>query len=70
LDARGGTASRRQGDAFLKRDQANLDIFRLKDNALTEPVSLLASDIVVQKVADDRKVVLEQFATIAGNLKK
>jgi hypothetical protein len=55
---------------LLKRDQANLDIFRLKDNAWTEPVSLQTSDIIAQKVADDRKAMLEQADTIAGNLKK
>jgi hypothetical protein len=56
-------------DELLKRDKLNLDIFWLKDEALEESANLPASEIVAQEISDDLEAALEQFATIAEDLK-
>jgi type I restriction enzyme M protein len=56
-------------DELLKRDKVNLDIFWLKDEALEESANLPAPDIIAQEIADDLEAALEQFATIAEDLK-
>ena len=53
-----------------KRDKVNLDIFWLKDEALEESANLPAPDVIAQEIADDLEAALEQFATIAEDLKK
>src|SRR5437899_1455831 len=57
-------------DDLVKRDKANLDIFWLKDEALEESANLPAPEIIAQEIADDLEAALEQFATIAEDLKK
>ncbi len=57
-------------DDLLKRDKANLDIFWLKDDALEESANLPAPEIIAQEITDDLEAALEQFATIAEDLKK
>lgn len=47
----------------------NLDIFRLKDDALEESANLPAPEIIAQEITDDLEAALEQFATIAEDLK-
>jgi type I restriction enzyme M protein len=47
----------------------NLDIFWLKDESLEESANLLAPDVIAQGIADDLEAGLEQFATIAEDLK-
>ena len=56
-------------DELLKRDKVNLDIFWLKDEALEESANLPAPDVIAQEIADDLEAALEQFATIAEDLK-
>ena len=56
-------------DALIKRDKVNLDIFWLKDEALEESANLPPPDIIAQEIADDLQAALEQFATIAEDLK-
>jgi type I restriction enzyme M protein len=56
-------------DDLLKRDKVNLDIFWLKDEALEESANLPAPDVIAQEIADDLEAALEQFATIAEDLK-
>ena len=50
----------------MKRDKVNLDIFWLKDEALEESANLAAP---AANIAADLEAALEQFATIAQDLK-
>ncbi len=56
-------------DELLKRDKVNLDIFWLKDEALEESANLPAPEVIAQEISDDLEAALEQFATIAEDLK-
>jgi type I restriction enzyme M protein len=56
-------------EELLKRDKVNLDIFWLKDEALEESANLPAPEIIAQEITDDLEAALEQFATIAEDLK-
>src|SRR6202795_2641326 len=56
-------------DELVKRDKVNLDIFWLKDDALEESANLPAPEIIAQEITDDLEAALEQFATIAEDLK-
>jgi len=56
-------------DELLKRDKVNLDIFWLKDEALEESANLPAPEVIAQEITDDLEAALEQFATIAEDLK-
>ena len=54
---------------LLKRDKVNLDIFWLKDESLEESANLPAPEVIAREIADDLEAALEQFATIAEDLK-
>jgi type I restriction enzyme M protein len=47
----------------------NLDIFWLKDDALEESANLPAPEVIAQEIAEDLEAALEQFSTIAEDLK-
>jgi hypothetical protein len=49
---------------------ANLDIFWLKDESLEDSANLPDPDVLAQEIVDDLEAALEQFATIAEDLKK
>ena len=55
---------------LLKRDKVNLDIFWLKDDALEDSANLPAPEIIAAEISEDLEAALEQFATIAEDLKK
>jgi type I restriction enzyme M protein len=55
---------------LVKRDKVNLDIFWLKDDALEESANLPAPEIIAADITADLEAALEQFATIAEDLKK
>jgi len=57
-------------EELAKRDKVNLDIFWLKDDALEESANLPAPEIIAQEITDDLEAALEQFTTIAEDLKK
>ena len=57
-------------EELLKRDKVNLDIFWLKDDALEESANLPAPEVIAQEISDDLEAALEQFASIAEDLKK
>ena len=57
-------------DELVKRDKVNLDIFWLKDDALEESANLPAPEIIAREIAGDLEAALEQFATMAEDLKK
>ena len=54
---------------LLKRDKVNLDIFWLKDDALEDSANLPAPEIIAAEITEDLEAALEQFATIAEDLK-
>jgi len=56
-------------EELTKRDKVNLDIFWLKDEALEESSNLPAPEIIAADLAPDLEAALEQFATIAEDLK-
>ena len=56
-------------EELTKRDKVNLDIFWLKDDALEESANLPPPEIIAQEITDDLEAALEQFATIAEDLK-
>ena len=53
-----------------KRDKVNLGIFWLKDEALEDSANLPAPEIIAQEITDDLEAALEQFASIAEDLKR
>jgi len=57
-------------DELAKRDKVNLDIFWLKDDALEESANLPAPEIIAADITADLEAAMEQFATIAEDLKK
>jgi type I restriction enzyme M protein len=57
-------------EELVKRDKVNLDIFWLRDEALEDSANLPAPEIIAQEITDDLEAVLEQFATMADDLKK
>lgn len=57
-------------DELMKRDKANLDIFWLRDKSLADGDDLPEPDVLAQEIADDLQTALEQFASIAEELKK
>ena len=56
-------------DELTKRDKVNLDIFWLKDDALEESANLPAPEIIAADITADLEAAMEQFATIAEDLK-
>ena len=70
--------NRKESDRFksftyndlIKRDKANLDIFWLKDDSLEDSANLPDPDVLAQEIVADLEAALEQFATIADDLKK
>ena len=56
-------------EELVKRDKVNLDIFWLKDDALEESANLPAPGIIAAEIAEDLDAALEQFQTIAEDLK-
>ena len=56
-------------DELVKRDKVNLDIFWLKDESLEESANLPVPEVIAQDIADDLEAALEQYATIAEDLK-
>jgi type I restriction enzyme M protein len=57
-------------DDLLKRDKVNLDIFWLKDDSLEDSANLPAPHVIAEEITQDLEAALEQFNTIAEDLKK
>jgi type I restriction enzyme M protein len=57
-------------DELTKRDKMNLDISWLKDEALEESANLPATEVIAADITAELEAALEQFATIAGDLKR
>jgi type I restriction enzyme M protein len=56
-------------EELTKRDKLNLDIFWLKDEALEESANLPAPEVIAADITADLEAALEQFATIAEDMK-
>jgi type I restriction enzyme M protein len=56
-------------EELTKRDKVNLDIFWLKDDALEESANLPAPEVIAADITADLEAAMEQFATIAEDLK-
>ncbi|MGV3662159.1 MAG: type I restriction-modification system subunit M [Prosthecobacter sp.] len=56
-------------EELMKRDKVNLDIFWLKDESLEDSANLPPPGIIAQDIMEDLQAALEQFATIAEDLK-
>src|SRR6266705_27605 len=57
-------------EELTKRDKLNLDIFWLKDESLEDSANLPDPDIIAQEIVEDLEAALQQFATIAADLKR
>lgn len=57
-------------DEIAKRDKLNLDIFWIRDKSLEDAESLPDPDVLAQEIAEDLQAALEQFASIAAELKE
>jgi type I restriction enzyme M protein len=57
-------------DEILKRDKVSLDIFWLKDESLEDSANLPDPDVIASEIAEDLQAAMDQFALIAGDLKK
>ncbi len=57
-------------DDLLKRDKVSLDIFWLKDESLEDSANLPDPDVIAAEIAEDLQAALDQFAAIAGDLKR
>ena len=56
-------------DELIQRDKANLDIFWLKDESLTDSENLPDPDVIAAEIAEDLRAALAQFEEIAEDLK-
>ena len=57
-------------DELTKKDEANLDIFWLKDEALEDSANLPAPEVIAVDITADLEAALDQFAEIADDLQK
>ncbi len=55
---------------LIKRDKVSLDIFWLKDDSLEDSANLPDPDVIAAEIAEDLQAALDQFAQIAGDLRK
>jgi len=56
-------------DELAKRDKLNLDIFWIKDKSLEDAENLPEPDELAEDIADDLETALEQFRSIARDIK-
>ena len=57
-------------EELINRDKASLDIFWLRDESLEDSDNLPNPDVLAQEIVEDLEAALEQFAAIAGDLKR
>lgn len=57
-------------EELLKRDKVSLDIFWLKDESLEDSANLPDPDAIAAEITEDLQAALDQFAQIAGDLKR
>jgi type I restriction enzyme M protein len=57
-------------EEILRREGANLDLSWIRDKSLEDSANLEAPDLIAEEIADDLQAALEQFATIAADLRQ
>jgi type I restriction enzyme M protein len=57
-------------EEILRRESANLDLSWIRDKSLEYSTDLEDPDIIAEEIADDLQAALEQFATIAADLRE
>jgi type I restriction enzyme M protein len=57
-------------EEILRREGANLDLSWIRDKSLEDSADLEAPDLIAEEIADDLQAALEQFATIAADLRE
>jgi type I restriction enzyme M protein len=55
---------------LLKRDKLNLDISWLKDESLEDSANLPDPDVIAAEIVEDLEAALQQFSTIANDLRR
>jgi type I restriction enzyme M protein len=56
-------------EEIMRREGANLDLSWIRDKSLEDSADLEAPDLIAEEIADDLEAALEQFATIATDLR-
>ncbi len=56
-------------EELLKRDKVSLDLFWLQDKCLEDSANLPDPDVIAAEIADDLQAAMEQFASIAADLR-
>jgi type I restriction enzyme M protein len=54
----------------MRRESANLDLSWIRDKSLEDSADLEDPDLIAEEIADDLQAALEQFATIAADLRE
>ena len=57
-------------EEILRREGANLDLSWIRDKSLEDSADLEDPDLIAEEIADDLQAALEQFATIAADLRE
>jgi type I restriction enzyme M protein len=57
-------------EEILRREGANLDLSWIRDKSLEDSADLEDPDTIAEEIADDLQAALEQFATIAADLRQ
>jgi type I restriction enzyme M protein len=57
-------------EEIMRREGANLDLSWIRDKSLEDSAGLEDPDIIAEEIADDLQAALEQFATIASDLRE
>ena len=54
----------------MQCEDANLDLFWIKNKSLEDSDDLEAPDVIAEQIADDLEAALEQFAAMAADLRE
>ena len=57
-------------EEIMRREGANLDLSWIRDKSLEDSADLEDPDVIAEEIADDLQAALEQFATIASDLRE
>ena len=68
-DAPEGRWRRYSYEEIMRREGANLDLSWVRDKTLEDSADLEDPDVIAEEIADDLQAALEQFATIATDLR-
>ncbi len=57
-------------EEIMRREGANLDLSWIRDKSLVDSADLEDPDVIAEEIADDLQAALEQFTTIASDLRE